>query len=215
MLAIIFGTEEQNMKTYQSGTKEKKNFFKRHKYALALIVSVLVVAAVIILSVVFTLPSNEPPITDVVVEPPNVDVNNEPVVTMPIKGAEVGMDYADDKIVYWTTLDLWQWHPAVDFVGSGSVFAIMDGKVLDVEKTTIEGNVVTIEHSDGYVSIYKSLGNDVVVKKGDTVKSGDKIGSASTAMMSELDTGAHVHFELKKNGKYVNPATLLNINQDK
>ncbi|MDE7164070.1 MAG: M23 family metallopeptidase [Clostridiales bacterium] len=203
------------MKTYQSGTKEKKNFFKRHKYALALIVSVLVVAAVIVLSVVFTLPDKKQPITDVVVDPPNVDVNNDPVVTMPMKGAQVGMDYADDKIVYWNTLDLWQWHPAVDFVGSGSVFAIMDGKVLDVEKTTIEGNVVTIEHDGGYISVYKSLGNNVPVKKGDTVKSGDKIGEASTAMMSELDTGAHLHFELKKNGKYVNPATLLDINQDK
>ena len=203
------------MKTYQSGTKEKKNFFKRHKYALALIVSVLVVAAVIVLSVVFTLPDKKQPITDVVVDPPNVDVTNDPVVTMPINGAQVGMDYADDKLVYWNTLDLWQWHPAVDFVGNGNVFAIMDGKVLDVEKTTIEGNVVTIEHSDGYVSIYKSLGNDVAVKKGDTVKSGDKIGSASTSMMSELDSGAHVHFELKKNGKYVNPSTLLPISQDK
>ena len=164
------------MKTYQSGTKEKKNFFKRHKYALALIVSVLVVAAVIVLSVVFTLPDKKQPITDVVVDPPNVDVNNDPVVTMPMKGAQVGMDYADDKIVYWNTLDLWQWHPAVDFVGSGSVFAIMDGKVLDVEKTTIEGNVVTIEHDGGYISVYKSLGNNVPVKKGDTVKSGDKRG---------------------------------------
>ncbi|MDE6294134.1 MAG: M23 family metallopeptidase, partial [Clostridiales bacterium] len=179
------------------------------------IVSVLVVAAVIVLSVVFTLPDKEPPISGVVVDPPNVDVDNKPTITMPINGAEVGMDYADDKIVYWQTLDLWQWHPAVDFVGSGNVFAIMDGKVLDVEKTTIEGNVVTIEHGDGYVSIYKSLGNDVTVKKGDTVKSGDKIGVASTAMMSELDQGAHVHFELKKNGKYVNPSTLLNIEQDK
>lgn len=216
MLAIIIGTEEQNMKTYHSGTKEsKRNFFKRHKYAFALIVSVLVVAAVIVLAVVFTLPEKEAPVGGTVVEPPNVDVNNEPTITAPMSGATVGMEYADDKIVKWETLDLWQWHPAVDFVGSGNVFAVMDGKVLDVEKTTVDGNVVTIEHDGGYVSVYKSLGNDITVNKGDTVKSGDKIGSASASMMSELNTGAHLHFELKKNGKYVNPSTILNIDQDK
>lgn len=215
MLAIINGTEEQNMKTYHSGTKEsKKNFFKRHKYAFALIVSVLVVAAVIVLAVLFTLPEKDKP-AGVVVEPPNVDVNNEPVITTPMKGATVGMDYADDKIVKWETLNLWQWHPAVDFVGSGSVYAAMDGKVIDVERTTVDGNVVTIEHADGYISVYKSLASDITVNKGDTVKSGDRIGSASASMMSELNTGAHLHFELKKNGKYVNPSTVLNIDQDK
>lgn len=216
MLAIIIGTEEHTMKTYHSGTKEsKRNFFKRHKYAFALIVSVLVVAAVIVLAVVFTLPEKNTSVGGVVVEPPNVDVNNEPVITIPMKGATVGMEYHDDKIVKWETLDLWQWHPAVDFVGSGNVYAIMDGKVLDVEKTTVDGNVVTIEHADGYVSVYKSLGNDIAVNKGDTVKSGDRIGTASSSMLSELNTGAHLHFELKKNGKYVNPSTVLSIDQDK
>lgn len=216
MLAIIFGTEEQNMKTYQSKTKEsKRNFFKRHKYAIALIVSVLVVATIIVLSVVFTLPQKDLPTNDEVTEPPTVDVQVDPVVSLPMKGATVGMDYADDKLVLWETLDLWQWHPAVDFVGSGDVLSVLDGKVIDVEKTTIDGNVVTIEHSDGYVSVYKSLGNDVAVKTGDTVKAGDKIGVTSTSMMSELTTGDHLHFELKKNGKYVNPSTLLPIDQDK
>ncbi|MCH5153833.1 MAG: peptidoglycan DD-metalloendopeptidase family protein [Clostridiales bacterium] len=205
------------MKTYQSGTKEtKKNFFKRHKYAIALIVSVLVVATVIVLSVVFTLPEKVPVSNgDVVVDPPNSDVVTGPVITNPMKNATVGMEYYDDKLVKWETLDLWQWHPAVDFVGSGDVYAIMDGKVLDVEKTTIDGNVVTIEHADGYVSIYKSLGSDIAVKKGDTVKSGDKIGTSSTSMMSELNTGDHMHFELKQNGKYVNPSALLDIDSDK
>lgn len=202
------------MKTYQSGTKDtKKNFFKRHKYAIALFISVLVVAAVIVLSVVFTLPDKKP--AGVVVDPPNVDVNNEPTVVMPMKGAQVGMDYYDSKLVKWETLDLWQWHPAVDFVGSGNVVAVADGKILDVEKTTLDGNVVTIEHSDGYVSVYKSLGSDIPVKKGDTVKAGDKIGTASASMMSELNTGDHLHFELKQNGKYVNPSVLLPMNEDK
>ncbi|MCX4314098.1 MAG: M23 family metallopeptidase, partial [Clostridia bacterium] len=73
----------------------------------------------------------------------------------------------------------------VDFVGSGDVVAIMDGKVTDIEKTALDGNVITIEHDGGYVSIYKSLAGEVTVSVGDSVKAGDKIGSTSTSMMSE------------------------------
>ncbi len=214
-MAIIIGTEEQTMKTYQSKTKDtKKNFFKRHKYAIAITLSVIAIALVITLSVVFTLPDKQP-VGGVTVEPPAVDVDTKPTVVLPMQNATVGMDYHDDKLVKWDTLDLWQWHPAVDFVGSGNVVAVLDGKVIDVEKTSIDGNVVTIEHADGYVSIYKSLDSAITVNKGDTVKAGDKIGVASSSMMSELNTGAHLHFELKKNGVYVNPATLIPINQDK
>ena len=215
MLAIIIGTEERNMKTYQSNTKDKKkNFFKRHKYAVTVTVCALVIAAIIVLSVVFTLPETKPA-GGTVIDPPTVDAGSDPTVMMPMKNAQICKDYADTKLVKWETLDIWQWHPAVDFLGEGDVFAVLDGKVTNIERTTMDGNVVTITHSDGYVSIYKSLGSDISVKIGDEVKAGSKIGVTSTSMMSELNTGAHLHFELKKNGKHVDPATLLPLDGDK
>lgn len=203
------------MKTYQSSTKEgKKNFFRRHKYAIAVAVSVLIVAAVIVLSVVFTLPAKEP-VDSVVVDPPTSDVGTKPTVVLPMSGATIGMEYADDKLVKWETLNLWKWHPAVDFVGEGDVVSVLDGTVTDIEKTTLEGNVVTVTHDNGYVSVYKSLDSLIAVKVGDKVKAGDKLGKASSSMMSELNTGSHLHFELKKDGKYVDPATILPIEGDK
>lgn len=204
------------MKTYQSSTKEKKkNFFKRHWQAFVVTASVLVVAAVITLSVVFTLPKSGP-VDEIVVDPPTSDVNTEPKIVLPVEGAELGLEYANEKLVYWETLKLWKVHPAIDFVGEGDVVAIRDGKVTDVElNTTLDGNVVTIEHDDGYVSVYKSLGSDIAVKVGDEVKAGDKLGVTSKSMMSELDTGAHLHLEIKKDGKYVDPATVLPLNEDK
>lgn len=202
------------MKTYQSKAKDgRKNFFARHKYAVTVVVSAIVVAAVIVLSVVFTLPKEAP--ADVKVDPPTVNVDNTPTVVMPMTDATIGMSYEDKKIVKWETLDLWQWHPAVDFVGSGNVVCIRDGKVTAVENTSMDGNVVTIEHADGYVSVYKSLGNDIAVKVGDTLKAGDKIGVTSTSMASERKTGDHLHLELKRNGQYVDPATILPIDGDK
>lgn len=204
------------MKTYQSSTNDKKkNFFKRHWHAFVVAASVVVVAAIVAISVVFSLPDSEP-VDGNIVDPPTVDVNNEPTVVMPLSGAQVGMEYAFDKLAYWETLEVWKVHPAVDFIGDGDVVAILDGTVTDVEMhTTLDGNVVTVTHSDGYVSVYKSLGDDIAVKVGATVKAGDKLGTASNSMMSELKTGAHLHLELKKDGKYVDPMTVLPSNQDK
>lgn len=197
------------MKTYQSSTKDKKkNFFKRHWHVFVVTASVLVIAAVIALSVVFSMPDSKP-VDDPVVNPPTVDVDNTPTVMMPVNGAQVGVEFAIDKLVEWKTLKVWKVHPGTDFVGEGDVVSIMDGIVTDVERTTLDGNVVTVSHSDGYVSVYKSLGNDIAVKVGDSVKAGDKLGVTSTSMMSELETGAHLHLELKKNGSYVDPFTVL------
>ncbi len=199
------------MKTYQSSTKEKKkNFFKRHWHALVVVASVAVVAAVIALSVVFSLPDSEP--VDVTVDPPVVEV--EPKVVMPMAGAGYGLGYAKDSLKWWDTLEVWKFHPGIDFVGSGDVVAILDGTVKSVEKTTLEGNVVTVEHADGYMSVYKSLGDDIAVKAGDNVKAGDKLGVASVCM-SELNTGDHLHLEVRKDGKYVDPMTVLPENSDK
>lgn len=199
------------MKTYQSSTKDKrKNFFKRHWRAVVIAASVLAVAAIVTLSVVFSLPDSEPVVDPV--EPPVVE--ETPKAVMPMSGSEIGLDYAYDSLKWWDTLEIWKYHPGIDFVGDGDVVAILDGTVKNVEETTLEGTVVTIEHSDGIVSVYKSLGSDVTVKVGDSVKSGDKIGVASTCM-SELNTGAHLHLEIKQNGTHVDPMTVLPQNNDK
>ena len=213
MLAIIKCTEERNMKTYQSSTKDrKKNFFRRHKSALIVVASVIVVAVAIALSLVFTLPKSQP--SHAPTDEPVVDTPNTKVVVAPMAHAEVGFDYALTSLKWWETLKVWKYHPAVDFVGEGDVVAILDGVVKSVENTTLEGTVVTVEHADGYVSIYKSLNSDVAVQAGDTVKAGDKLGTAGTSMV-EAHSGAHLHLELKKNGEYVNPFTLLPESQDK
>ncbi len=199
------------MKTYQSSTKEKrKNFFKRHRNAVIITVSALAVAAVVALSVVFSLPDSKP--VDGPVEPPIVDA--EPKIVMPMTGSTMGLGYAYEDLKWWDTLEVWKVHPGIDFVGEGDVAAISDGVVKKVEKTALEGNVVTIEHADGYVSVYRSLGDEVAVKEGDSVKAGDKIGVAAKSL-AELNTGAHLHLEVKKDGKYVDPMTVLPESEDK
>lgn len=211
------------MKTYQSSTNEKrKNFFKRHWHVLVVVASVIVIAVAVTLSVVLTLPRRSEPVADDPIinnpDPPptNTVVVTPPAVVLPVSGCQVGLGYAIDKLVYWDTLELWRTHTAMDFVGDSDVVAVRDGTVTSVDMhTVLDGNVITITHDDGYVSVYKSLGDEITVKVGDTVKAGTKIGVTSDSMLSELNTGAHLHFELKQNGAFVDPSAMLPINQDK
>ena len=75
----------------------------------------------------------------------------------------------------------------------------------------MEGTVVEISHSDGIVSIYKSLASDVSVAVGDTVSAGQVIGQVGDSMAQESNTGAHLHFEMTVNGVKVDPNDYLSL----
>jgi stage II sporulation protein Q len=87
------------------------------------------------------------------------------------------------------------------------VSAALSGKVTVAEQHPLNGNVVEIKHADGIVTVYQSLG-DLQVKVGDEVKQGTVIGKAGRSEL-EKDLGIHLHFEVRKDGKPVNPNLLL------
>ena len=67
------------------------------------------------------------------------------------------------------------------------------------------GNQITINHGNGYVTIYGHLHQTINVRVGQTVKRGDRIGSMGHSGKS---TGAHLHFEVKYNGVNLNPLSI-------
>lgn len=67
------------------------------------------------------------------------------------------------------------------------------------------GNVVEIDHQNGYVTVY-GHNSAFTVKEGDIVRAGQVIAKAGSTGRS---TGPHVHFEVHKNGRAVNPQTFL------
>ncbi len=83
------------------------------------------------------------------------------------------------------------------------VLAILDGKVIEVKEDDILGNIITIEHDNGIVSVYQSI-KDFKVNNGDTVKQGDVIAKSSTSNIT-TDLGNHLYFELMINGTNVDP----------
>ena len=205
------------MKTYQSGTKEKKtkkNFFSKYMYPLIFGTALLLVAGAITLTLVLTRPD-----TPAAVEPtdPTPPVVVEPVFGMPLGEYTLGKGAALNSLVYSSTLNQWRTHNGVDFqtAAGANVMAVYDGTVKSVVNSNLEGTVVTVEHADGLVSIYKGLAEENVVAEGTAVKTGDVIGTVAESMMVEQLDGTHLHLEMKKNGALVDPMEYLPGDTDK
>jgi murein DD-endopeptidase MepM/ murein hydrolase activator NlpD len=135
------------------------------------------------------------------------------IFVVPIKNATVTKDYSGSELQYNNTLKQWEIHKAIDFMAGEdlNVYAVADGTVSNVYTNYLEGTVVEISHKDGVVSVYKSLDSNVNVSIGDKVSAGSDIGKVSQSMAQEQNTGAHLHFEMLKNGIKVNPNDYLDL----
>ncbi len=83
--------------------------------------------------------------------------------------------------------------------------AAMSGKVVYVGWSNIFGNYVIINHGNGYQSLYGHM-QKTLVKNGQSVDQSTRIGLVGSTGYS---TGPHLHFTVYKNGKLVDPLTLL------
>jgi murein DD-endopeptidase MepM/ murein hydrolase activator NlpD len=96
-----------------------------------------------------------------------------------------------------------KFHAGLDFAAMQKVpvMATANGEVISVENHRLWGWRVQIRHSHGFITVYAHMG-EVLVSKGRRVSRGDAIG---TIGVSGLTTGPHVHYELWRKGKPVNP----------
>ncbi len=197
-------------RTHATAEKKRTRVSRKGKSIIAVCASVAVVAVALTLSLTFGLRKNVP--TD-----NKVPVDVKPVITFtaPLNECTVTKQASLDKLVYNDTLKQWRTHNGVDFeAAAGSdVLSIADGTVKSVENTILEGTVVTVEHADGYVSIYKGL-DTASVANGEKIESGAKIGTVGT-MMCEKNMGAHLHLEMKKDGKYVAVTDYIDVENNK
>ncbi len=95
-------------------------------------------------------------------------------------------------------------HFGVDIAASPneSVLSTLDGTVVFSNYTAETGNVIGIQHNQGYMSVYKHLGS-LLKREGDKVKGGEAI--ALVGNTGSLSTGPHLHFELWDKGRAVDP----------
>lgn len=99
-------------------------------------------------------------------------------------------------------------HFGVDIAAASkeSVLATLDGTVMYAGYDPNQGNVIQLQHKNGFVSVYKH--NELLLKEpGEQVVAGEAI--ALVGNTGELSTGPHLHFELWYNGKPVNPEDFI------
>ena len=102
-------------------------------------------------------------------------------------------------------------HSGVDFAGKmgSDVVAVGAGVVTYAGKRSGYGNLVEINHGNGYSTRY-GHGSKLLVKVGDTVKKGHTVAKIGTSGRS---TGPHVHFEVLLNGRAVNPRKYIHASR--
>ncbi|MGP1593708.1 MAG: peptidoglycan DD-metalloendopeptidase family protein [Treponema sp.] len=85
------------------------------------------------------------------------------------------------------------------------VKSTLDGKVVEAGINRIFGNYVIISHDRGYQSLYGHL-HTIYAKRGQSVTQGTVIGTVGTTGYS---TGPHLHLSIYKNGKMIDPFSVL------
>jgi len=96
-------------------------------------------------------------------------------------------------------------HMGIDYAApiGTPVFSVANGRVAHIGYSGAFGNLIVLEHPGGYHTYYAHLSNyNVELELGNEVRRGLEIGYVGTTGRS---TGPHLHFELRKNGIYVDP----------
>lgn len=86
------------------------------------------------------------------------------------------------------------------------VYAAAGGFVIFSGYTTDYGHVIILNHSEGYISIYKHC-SLILKREREIVKQGELIAQSGNSGLAT--TGPHLHFEIWKNGQPIDPEKLL------
>lgn len=129
----------------------------------------------------------------------------EPVFSYPVEG-KVVLPYSADHAIYDPTLDQYRTNTSISLAAAEGteVKAAADGTVKDILEDAEAGNVVVIEHSNGWLTTYGQLA--VSVKEGDRVKQGQAIGQVDAPTKYGVALGSHLEFAMEKEGESVDPA---------
>lgn len=214
----------------QNGSEKKKGMTKEKKfYLFTAIGCALTLTAIILIAVLVT---NKDTVTEPTVnnssvqeqpnDTPNVDLdsgNDEPVVNtpesmlMPLETVSIVNDYG---FYHNKTLNNYYEHKGVDFTAEAGteVLAVADGVVESIYRDDVlTGTEITVDHGDGVKTVYRFIEVDEDLAVGAEVKRGDVIATVAEATGEEYKDGAHLHFEIKKDGKQVDPATYLTFEE--
>lgn len=144
---------------------------------------------------------------------------NKPAITppegmiMPVESVSVCNEFG---FYYNKTLNNYYEHIGIDFSAS------VGTEVLACDKGTVEsiyrddvlmGTELVIDHGNGLKTLYRFIDVKEGLKVGDKVEKGEVIATVAEATGEEYKDGAHLHFEMQKNGETIDPATYLTFEE--
>lgn len=152
----------------------------------------------------------EKPVTEVKEEQPIKEVKKEITFVKPTDGEIIG-EFANENLIYSETLKEWITHTAIDIKADKTsvIKSAADGIVRSIINDPRYGLTVIVEHDDGYETVYSNLLTAEFVVEGEEIKQGQTIGTAGNTASFESNMECHLHFELLKNGEYLDPSIYL------
>ena len=131
------------------------------------------------------------------------------LLARPVRGARISSRFTKRR--WHPVLHKWKAHLGIDFAARRGtpVMAAGSGTIVWSQRMGSYGNLVKIRHSDGYETRYAHLkAFRRGIRRGKHVKKGQVIGYVGTTGRS---TGPHLHFELRKRGRAINPLRVVQI----
>ena len=137
----------------------------------------------------------------------------EPNFIFPISAqdADIAKEFSADELIYSNTMEDWRLHNGIDIscpMGS-EVKCAESGTVKSAANDVFSGYTITVEHTSGYETVYSNLANVDMIKTGAAVKKGEIIGTVGDSSSTELLDAPHLHFEMLKDGGYINPSDYI------
>ena len=224
--------KEQNEKEKQERRKSRVKGEKKFYLFTAIGCAVALVAIVIVAVAVSNGANLETPqagnssVNSSSTLPPDEDVggNQNPGDDEQVSGTPEGMIMPIETVslineygfYYNQTLNSYYEHKGLDFAAEAgaSVLAVEDGQIESIYKgDLLSGTEIIVAHADGLKSVYRFVTEVDGIAVGDSVKKGDVIATVAEANGNEYKDGAHLHFEVLKEGVQVDPAVYLTLEE--
>lgn len=128
---------------------------------------------------------------------------------LPVTG-DILKGYSSTELQFSTTYNDLRLHQGMDIAAEEGavVVAAGNGTVTDIYSDALWGYTIVIDHGNGVTAYYSGMGKEIPVKKGSVVEKGKQIGGINKIPCEGADA-SHLHFAVKKDGKWINPADLL------
>lgn len=140
----------------------------------------------------------------------NFQATKEHSFVMPVFG-QVCVEFSKDKLVFSKTLEEWSTHCGIDVAceKGSAVKVVADGYVSEVKNDPKLGETIIVQHTNGLKTVYANLASCGMVSTNQKLIEGDIIGCTGSTAIFESAEQPHLHFEVLRNNKPIDPAIYL------